>query len=150
MSEELDDAAALEAMIRTRATEYRLEPAAAAVAEAAALWDRSRQRMVPPDLEPARAAAARAAERGRFTVPHVEASSRLPGGAAIHEAIGRSVERHLNDLVTQLDTYAAAVNETLTAVLAVLSAGVPHEHPDLVGQLETLQSRLDEFRRATP
>lgn len=147
MAEQPDDRAELEALMARRAEVYRLEPGAEAATEAAALWDRAWKRPPTADLAPARAAAGMARERGRFTLPHVEASSRLPGGAAVHQAISRSVERHLDVLVRQLDHYGEAVADALDAVVAILSAGVPHEHPDLVAHLERLGAHLDELRR---
>ena len=48
------------------------------------------------------------AERAHFHIPEVPASSKVPGGGAIHAVVGKTVTRHLTDLCAQLDDVAPA------------------------------------------
>ena len=47
------------------------------------------------------------ASTGHFHIPDVPASSKVPGGGAVHSLVGKTVTRHLTDLCAQLDEFAA-------------------------------------------
>lgn len=83
-----------------------------------------------------------------FSVPAPPPSSGAPGGAAIHKIVGKTVSRHMSDLVLQLDDFARSVQEMFASIIAVLDDVPAHVHTDLIGQLEAMEGQLAELGRA--
>jgi hypothetical protein len=80
----------------------------------------------------------------RFAVPDVEATSSMPGGAAVHRLITKSVGRQLDDLVGQLDAYAELIVATVGALARALEDG----QAETRGQLAAMTAELADLRRA--
>lgn len=96
------------------------------------------------------AAALDAAQRaGRFRVPDVPATSRAPGGAVVHRVVGRTVSRHLGELVGQLDAYAGAVHACLAALAQRLADPGAHDHAELTARLDEVAEQLAGLHRTT-
>src|SRR4029453_10598882 len=53
------------------------------------------------------------ASSAHFHIPDVPASSRVPGGGAVHSLVGKTVTRHLTDLCAQLDEFARSGHRAL-------------------------------------
>ena len=89
-------------------------------------------------------------EKGHFRVPDVPATSKVPGGGAIHSVVGKTVTRHLTDLCEQLDEFARAVHGALVAIVEALDDPVPPEVQgridDVADQLTVLQRQLNAMR----
>jgi hypothetical protein len=77
-----------------------------------------------------------------FSVPTVEPTSGVPGGSALHKLVGKTVTRHLSDLVLQLDEFARSVQEMFSSIVAVLDDVPAHTHTQLVGQLESMEGSM--------
>jgi hypothetical protein len=92
------------------------------------------------------------ATTGHFRVPEVPASSKVPGGGAIHSVVGKTVTRHLTDLCAQLDEFARSVHRALVAIVDALDDPAPPEVQarldDVSDQLATLQRQLNAMRDA--
>ncbi len=90
------------------------------------------------------------AATGHFRIPDVPASSKVPGGGAIHAVVGKTVTRHLTDLCAQLDEFARSVHRCLGAIVDALDDPAPPEVQgrldDVADQLATLQRELNALR----
>ncbi len=90
------------------------------------------------------------ASTGHFRIPEVEASSRVPGGGAVHSLVGKTVTRHLTDLCGQLDEFARSVHRALVAIVDALDDPAPPEVQgrldDVADQLASLQRELNTLR----
>ena len=92
------------------------------------------------------------ASTGHFHIPDVPASSKVPGGGAVHSLVGKTVTRHLTDLCAQLDEFARSVHRALVAVVDALDDPAPPEVQgrldDVADQLASLQRELNALRDA--
>ncbi len=95
-----------------------------------------------PPLGEVLAAVARVQAHPPFHLPDVGSTSRLPGGAAVHAAVGSLLTRHLQELVSQLNAYADTVRDSVAALAEVVS--IPRH---LIGQLQSMDDRLAEVQR---
>lgn len=87
----------------------------------------------------------RIAEAGawaRFNLSTDVTASELPGGARVHAIVGRLVERHLHELVNQLQGFASSVTTALEEIGRHLRDPAKHSHPDLLGEVDALWDRL--------
>jgi hypothetical protein len=87
-------------------------------------------------------------EGATFHVPAVPAGSSMPGGAAVHKVVSKTVSRHLGDLVLQLDGFSRSVQEMFASIIAVLDDVPAHTHTQLVGQLESMEGRMAALMRS--
>jgi hypothetical protein len=79
----------------------------------------------------------------RFSVPQIEMTSGFPGGSAVHKLVTKTVERHLTDLVTQLDAYA----ELTLKALGLLAAAIEDGQEETRGQVAAMTAELADLRR---
>ncbi len=88
--------------------------------------------------------------RATSDIPEVPASSKVPGGGAVHSLVGKTVTRHLTDLCAQLDEFARSVHRALVAIVDALDDPAPPEVQgrldDVADQLATLQRQLNVLR----
>jgi hypothetical protein len=78
-------------------------------------------------------------------------TSRIPGGAQAHEAVGRLVARQVTPLTEATRAFAKATAECLALVAAGLDDEDPgHAHPELHGVLDAVLDRLAELERRLP
>jgi hypothetical protein len=139
------DDAELAALVAERAAAIRAEYPAGLELSLDEHWQRTRSRPDPTAaLNDLRTSADRAAAF-RFARPEIEMSSSLPGGAQVHRLVSRTVDRYVADLVDQLDAYTTAVSACLRAIVTTI-AEPAHLHPELVGQLESVEGQLAELR----
>jgi hypothetical protein len=85
-------------------------------------------------------------ERAAFHVPNPEFSSGMPGGTKIHEIVSKTVVRHTQDLVLQLDDFARLVQDVLASILVAFD-DVRASDEYLLSQIETLYAGAAELRR---
>lgn len=118
-------------------------PGAGVERELDELWDQARQRTgytvaLGPALD-------RVARAGTFHVPAVPATSRVPGGGALHAVIGKTVTRHLYDLCAQLDEFGRAVHACLAAIVDTLDDPIA---PEVQGRLDDVAEQVASLTRA--
>lgn len=94
-----------------------------------------------PDFTGVRARMAALDERARFSAGQIHAQSQVPGGQALHRAVGKLVARQTQGILDQVQRYADGVREALDGVAASLEDPV-HVHADLVEQLDAVLERL--------
>ncbi len=82
-------------------------------------------------------------ERSPFRVPAPAESNKL-GGAAVHRAVGVAIRGHMSELVDQLNAFAEAVRDAMTAMADTISVSGPRQ---VHGQLEAMDARLAEMQR---
>ncbi len=82
-----------------------------------------------------------------FYASDAEATSRVPGGRLVHRWVARLRRRHEQQLIGQLNDFAEAVKNCLEALLKTIESTPTHDHPDLLGQVETLEVQVAELRR---
>ena len=92
---------------------------------------RVRQLVELPNLDPAR----------------IPASSDLPGGAALHRAVGRVMARQAQGILDQVRELGAALTAVVEELARLIREPNTHLHPDLLGQVDALQERLCELER---
>lgn len=83
----------------------------------------------------------------RFDLGQVPDDSRVPGGAALHRAVGRAVQRQLAGVVDQLRGYTEAVQASLGLLVDAADDPPRHVHADLAGQLAAIEERLAAIER---
>ncbi len=87
-------------------------------------------------------------QRVRQEVPTPAAnSSQLPLGGLVHAASARLQARQLTPIVDHLTDLADATLESLRAVLESLDELDPHDHGDVLEQVDSLFQRLSAFER---
>jgi hypothetical protein len=84
----------------------------------------------------------------RFTPARIPASSRLPGGEAVHRGLAKLFFRQAQGILLQVQEFADRTLEALEAVVAVLEAPDNHRHNDLVELLDTHTEILSRRERA--
>jgi hypothetical protein len=82
-----------------------------------------------------------------FYASDADATSRVPGGRLVHRWVARLRRRHEQQLIGQLNDFAEAVKNCLEALLKSIESTPTHDHPDLLGQVETLEVQVAELRR---
>ena len=104
-----------------------------------------------PDFTDVRALLARLDDRARFGVERIHAQSQHAGGEVLHRTVGKVVARQTRGVLDQVQSYADAVREVLSGLVAALEDPEGHVHADLVGQLDAVLERLaaSERRAAT-
>ena len=100
-----------------------------------------------PDFTDVRARVAALEERSRFSAERIHAQSQVPGGQALHRAVGKAVARQTQGVLDQVQHYADGVGEVLRALVAALEDPEGHVHADLVGQLDAVLERLAKTER---
>jgi SAM-dependent methyltransferase len=85
--------------------------------------------------------------RSAFGRDHIQLTSRMPGGSAIHRAVGAAVSRQIDGTLQQMRDFADAVRDVLTAMVAVLDDPSGHVHADLVGQVDALFEQFGALER---
>jgi hypothetical protein len=74
-------------------------------------------------------------------------TSRLPGGAMVHKAAGKLVDRQLREVTERNDLMWQATVIAFRAIAGVLDQPVSHTHADLLHELDTLQDRVASLER---
>jgi len=110
-------------------------------------WERARLRPRAPGVREIQDAVAAAAGQSGFHVPEPASSSRIPGGAQLHEFVGKTVTRHTQELVAELQAWANAVQNALARMASVIEPPSEHQHADLVTHVEVLYERLAQLER---
>jgi len=85
--------------------------------------------------------------RGPLTVPDVAPTSSYPGGAAVHRVVGRTVVRHEQALVEELNRTLSAVTEALVAIQGAIERLPWAQSPELVSTLESIDERIAGIER---
>jgi SAM-dependent methyltransferase len=96
------------------------------------------------DLEAARAEL----EAYHFTRGRISNESRLPGGTAAHRAVGKTVGRQIDGVLSQAQEQARLVARTVGLIVDITSALADASDRQVVQQLDDLQLRLLEHQRA--
>ena len=94
-----------------------------------------------PSLRSAAAAAQLVGSR-RFAAERISYQSRIPGGGAIHRAVGKATIRQTHGLLQQMQEFSVVTQEALEASLAALRESVVHTHPQLEQRLAYLADKL--------
>ena len=110
-------------------------------------WERARLRPRAPGVREIQDAVAAAARQSGFHVPEPASSSRIPGGAQLHEFVGKTVTRHMQELVGELQAWANAVQNAMARMASVIEPPGDHQHADLVTHVEVLYERLADLER---
>ena len=82
-----------------------------------------------------------------FTPAAIAYDSGVPGGTALHRAIGKAVSRQTAGILEQLHTFAVAVRNVLQEVAVVLEHPNAHVHTELLGQVDLLMERFADLER---
>lgn len=80
-------------------------------------------------------------QAARFDAGLIHGQSQMPGGQALHKAVGKVVARQTQGILDQMQRYADGVHGVLVAVAGALDDPV-HAHGDLIGQLDAVLERL--------
>jgi SAM-dependent methyltransferase len=102
------------------------------------------------DVEMAKAAVARVQSTMAFNRARIPFQSDVPAGAFAHRAVGKLVSRQTQGVLEQVQDFANAVLDALTAMLGVLEVPGTHEHADLTSQLDALLERVTDLLRVQP
>jgi SAM-dependent methyltransferase len=100
------------------------------------------------DLDAVRASLMHLESSMAFSRARIPTDSNLPGGGAMHRAIGKAVSRQTQGVIEQFRTFAEAVRDALEALLGAMEFPSTHVHTDLVGQLDAVVERLSAYERA--
>jgi SAM-dependent methyltransferase len=87
-------------------------------------------------------------EHFAFTRAAISTDSQLPGGTAMHRAIGKTVSRQIQGVLQQAQEYAGKVALTIGLMAEVTNAISDAYDVSVVQQLDDLQLRLAEEHRA--
>ena len=83
-----------------------------------------------------------------FSPAHIAYESGLPGGTALHRAVGKAVSRQTAGILEQMHRFAEAVREVLREMVVVHEHPNAHVHAELLGQVDALMERFAELDRA--
>ena len=86
-------------------------------------------------------------ERSDFGLHKVSYESGVPGGDALHKAIGRVVARQNASVLQQLDHWANLVNEMLRVLAHLALEPSRHFHDDLWKQVDGVLQRMADIER---
>src|SRR5205807_4504838 len=100
------------------------------------------------DLDAVRASLMHLDSTMTFSRARIPTDSNLPGGAAMHRAIGKAVSRQTQGIIEQVSAFADAVRDALQALLGAMEFPSTHVHTDLVGQIDAVIERLSAYERA--
>ena len=77
---------------------------------------------------------------------NVATSSSMPGGSAMHKAIGKAVGRQVDGVYEQLDGYTSQLMAVLANVIDAVDDPKAHVHSDLIYELNALEDRVAELQ----
>jgi SAM-dependent methyltransferase len=83
-----------------------------------------------------------------FSSKPEQLESGLPGGAAMHKAVGKLVARHNQQLQVQVYEFAVAVRRAFHALGDAIQDPTTHTHGDLVGHVDAVLERLASYERS--
>jgi 2-polyprenyl-3-methyl-5-hydroxy-6-metoxy-1,4-benzoquinol methylase len=83
-----------------------------------------------------------------FTRGRITTESRLPGGKAVHRAIGKSVSRQIQGVLEQAQEHGRLVSKTIGLMAEVSDAISNAYDAQVVQQLDDMQARLAENQKA--
>lgn len=86
-------------------------------------------------------------ERSDFGLHNVSYESGVPGGDALHRAIGRVVARQNASVLQQLDHWAHLVNEMLKVLTHVALVPPRHFHDDMWKEVDGVLQRMADIER---
>jgi hypothetical protein len=87
-------------------------------------------------------------ERTRHFGPeHVENTSSVPGGAIVHKAAGKAVNRQITGVYQQVRRFSDTVAALLAELVDAIEDPTAHVHDDMVAELDVLQDRVGELQR---
>lgn len=99
------------------------------------------------NFDPLTAALENQRSAAHFSRDRITTQSRLPGGAAVHNAAGAVVRRQIDGLLDQMQQFSDAVLATSELLGSMLSDPPFHHHDDLRGDLDMVEDRLVELER---
>lgn len=82
-----------------------------------------------------------------FSPALIAYESGLPGGSALHRAVGKAVSRQTAGILEQMHRYAEAVRAVLREMAVVLEHPNAHVHAELLGQVDALMERFADLDR---
>jgi 2-polyprenyl-3-methyl-5-hydroxy-6-metoxy-1,4-benzoquinol methylase len=82
-----------------------------------------------------------------FSPARIAYESGLPGGTALHRAVGKAVSRQTGGILEQMHRFAEAVREVLREMAVVLEHPNAHVHAELLGQVDALMERFADLDR---
>lgn len=82
-----------------------------------------------------------------FSPAHIAYESGLPGGTALHRAVGKAVSRQTGGILEQMHRFAEAVRAVLREMVVVHEHPNAHVHAELLGQVDALMERFAELDR---
>lgn len=82
-----------------------------------------------------------------FRLKEVPVSSDLPGGDRLHRALNNAITRHTQPMSEQLQGFAEAVRVAIRALGMAVQDPASHVHGDLLGHLDAVLERLDNYER---
>lgn len=83
-----------------------------------------------------------------FRSGRIPVTSNIPGGSVAHRVVSQVTRRQTQTILDQVQQFADAVLEVLEALVDPMADQPEHEHPDLVGMLDTIVERLATYERA--
>jgi SAM-dependent methyltransferase len=85
--------------------------------------------------------------RGSFGRHRIPLDTSLPGGARLHQVVGKVVARQTQGILEQVQEFTDVVREALGQIADALEDPYGHVHTDLVGQVDAVWERLASWER---
>ena len=82
-----------------------------------------------------------------FSPARIAYESGLPGGPALHRAVGKAVSRQTAGVLEQMHRFAESVRDVLREMVVVLEHPNAHVHAELLGQVDALMERFADLDR---
>lgn len=105
-------------------------------------------RPAPYDYEALRGRLGELDQAMGFSPARIAYESGLPGGPALHRAVGKAVSRQTAGILEQMHRFAEAVRAVLQEMVVVHEHPNAHVHAELLGQVDALMERFADLDRS--
>lgn len=99
------------------------------------------------DLDRLRKLVDRLEDHVAFDPTEIPFASDVPGGVVLHRLVARMVRRQVQGVLEQVSGYARAVQQVFEEILVALDTPDAHDHPNLVGRVDSIFERLGQYER---
>ena len=82
-----------------------------------------------------------------FGPEHVAQKSSVPGGAIVHKATAKAIDRQVTGIYRQVRRFTDTLMPLMAQVVDVIEDPTAHVHDDLVAELDTVHDRVGELQR---